>query len=79
MAVNSVDGRGVPDVRDLFNLLESNQLKTVDEITEEIQQHLSAGVCQCYMVALKKNYVGKSKSYNSRRTKHRIFIVHENM
>ncbi|XP_048773723.2 hamartin-like isoform X3 [Ostrea edulis] len=43
MAVNSVDGRGVQvDVRELFNLLESNQLKTVDEITEEIQQHLSA-------------------------------------
>lgn len=44
MAVNSVDGRGVQvDVRELFNLLESNQLKTVDEITEEIQQHLVAG------------------------------------
>lgn len=43
MAANSVDGRGVQvDVRELFNLLESNQLKTVDEITEEIQQHLSA-------------------------------------
>nr|XP_022325080.1 hamartin-like isoform X2 [Crassostrea virginica] len=43
MAVNSVDGRGVQvDVRELFNLLESNQLKTVDEITEEIQQHLVA-------------------------------------
>ncbi|XP_061169863.1 hamartin-like isoform X2 [Saccostrea echinata] len=43
MAVNSVDGRGVQvDVRELFSLLESNQLKTVDEITEEIQQHLSS-------------------------------------
>lgn len=43
MAANSVDGRNVQvDVRELFNLLESNQLKTVDEITEEIQQHLSA-------------------------------------
>lgn len=46
MAANSVDGRNVQvDVRELFNLLESNQLKTVDEITEEIQQHLSAGGC----------------------------------
>lgn len=46
MAANLVDGRNVQvDVRELFNLLESNQLKTVDEITEEIQQHLSAGGC----------------------------------
>lgn len=43
MAANSLDVRSFQmDVRELFNLLESNQLKTVDEITEEIQHQLSA-------------------------------------